>query len=198
MKKVDAVLLKVFLFGLPLLIVYAVFFYAYTMENAAMAGGLVEWLYNFGGLVFGALMALSVYLSFRLLVSGTFRETVLARLTLMRERDEREAMLTGKAAKTAMLTSLAILIFLFCLSCFQVSVSTLPPELAVDGKNKMISLGLSFNLLENAPPKVPGEGPQRGDIVSYTGLPFSSTAVILGLIVWQIIAYNYAMRRMLR
>jgi hypothetical protein len=49
-----------------------------------------------------------------------------------------------KRLDTAFLTSLAFLILLFCLSCFQVSIYRLPPEKAVDGKTGIVSLGLGF------------------------------------------------------
>jgi hypothetical protein len=153
-------------------------------------------LNSFAGLVFALWMALSLYLSARLMISGPFRDQVIARLTFIRERDEREAILTGKAARTTFLTSLAILIFLFCLSCFQVSIYRLPPERAVDGKTGIVSLGLGFNLLEHSKQDRPREIIEKKNIFSYTGLPVSSTTVILMLIVWQIISYNYLMRRL--
>ena len=130
------------------------------------------------------------------MVSEPFRDQVIARLTFMRERDEREALLTGKATRTTFLTSLAILIFLFCLSCFQVSIYRVPPERAVDGKTGIISLGLGFNLLEHTKQDSPKNIAEKKDIFSYTGLPVSSTTVILILIGWKIIAYNYSMRRL--
>jgi hypothetical protein len=114
----------------------------------------------------------------------------------MRERDEREALLTGKATRTTFLTSLAILIFLFCLSCFQVSIYRVPPERAVDGRTGFISLGVGFNLLEHIAQDTPEHLAEKKDIFSYTGLPVSSTTVILILILWQIISYNFLMYRL--
>lgn len=111
--------------------------------------------------------------------SGPFRDQVVARLTLIRERYEREAILTGKATRTTFLTSLAILIFLFCLSCFQASIYRLPPEKAVGGKTGTISLGLGFNLLERSEQDNRRETIEKMNIFSYTGLPVSSTTVIL-------------------
>jgi len=53
-------------------------------------------------------MALSLYLSIRLMISEPFRDHVLARLTFMRERDEREALLTGKATGTTLILMLIL------------------------------------------------------------------------------------------
>jgi hypothetical protein len=198
MKRLDSILLKSFLYGLPAFIVFAAFSYCYSLGVVNHANVYLNLLNSFAGLVFALWMTLSLYLSVRLMVSEPFRDQVLARLTFIRERDEREVILTGKATRTTFLTSLAILIFLFCLSCFQVSIYRLPQERAVDGKTGIISLGLGFNLLEHSKQDKPRETIEKKDIFSYTGLPVSSTTVILMLIVWQIISYNYSMWRLTR
>lgn len=196
MKKIDAIVLKVFLYGLPAVVVLGIFAYPYTLETINRAAGHVRLLYNLSGLVFAVWIAFSIYLSLRLMISRAFRDRVLTRLTFMRERDEREAILTGKAARTTFLTSLAILIFLFCLSCFQVSVYRLPPEKAVDGKTRAVTLGFGFNLLENPKGITRDQTIEKKDIFSYTGLPVSSATVILALMLWQIVSYNVSMRRL--
>lgn len=196
MKRLDSILLKLFLYGIPAVIVFAVYSYFYSSEVVNHANVYLNLLNSFAGFVFALWMSLSIYLSVRLMVSGPFRDKVLAKITFIRERDEREVILTGKATRTTFLTSLAILIFLFCLSCFQVSIYRLPPEKAIDGKTGIVSLGLGFNFLEHSKQDKPIETIEKKDIFSYTGLPVSSTTVILMLIVWQIISYNYSMRRL--
>ena len=74
----------------------------------------------------------------------------------------------------------------------------MPQDKAVDGKTGRITLGLGFNLLESSKQVRPPEAIQKTDIFSYTGLPISSTAVILLLIIWQIISYNYSMQRLIK
>jgi hypothetical protein len=196
MKRFDPVLLKVFLYGLPAVVVFAAFSYCYSLGVVNHADVYLRLLNSLAGLVIALWMTLSLYLSVRLMVSVPFRDQVIAKLTFIRERDEREAILTGKAARTTFLTSLAILIFLFCLSCFQVSIYRVPPERAVDGKTGIVSLGLGFNLLQHSKHDKPKDTIEKEDIFSYTGLPVSSTTVILMLIGWQIISYNYSMRRL--
>lgn len=198
MKRFDSVLLKVFLYGLPLVAVLAVFSYFYSIGVVKHGGDYVKFLNGFAGLVFAVWMMLSVLLSLRLIVSGPFRDRVIARITFIRERDEREAILTGKATKTAFLTSLAFLILLFCLSCFQVSIYRVPLEKAVDGKTGIVSLGFGFSLLEPDRQDRPEDTIERKDIFSYRGLPVSSSTIILMLIVWQIISYNYSMRQLMK
>jgi hypothetical protein len=196
MKKCDAILLKVFLYGLPLLVAAAVFSYCHA--SGVFSGGppVLEFINGIAGLVFGLWMALALYLSIRLMLSDAFRDRVLTRLTFVRERDEREALLTGRATRTTFMTSLAILIFLFCLSCFQVSVYRVEPEMAVNGNTGYISLGLGFSLLSPPHNGLPENAIE--DIFTYSGLPLSGSALILFLILWQVGCYNYSMRRLSR
>lgn len=200
MKKCDSILLKVFLYELPILMVYFISLFAFGLETAAQSNGYAKVWYDFGGCyIFGSWMIVSTYLSFRLMISEVFREKVLTKMTFLKERDEREVILTGQAAKNTMLTTIAILIFLFCLSCFQVSIYHVPPEQAVDGKDRVLALGLTFNLLEESSQhKNSQEEVEKEDIVSYTGLHISSSTVILGLIGWQIISYNYSMHHAIK
>lgn len=198
MKKFDSMLLKVFLRGLPVIAILAVFAYCYSAGMVNHNSGYNRSLNGFAGLGFALWMVLSVYLSIRLMVSGSFRNHVIGKITFIRERDEREAILTGKAAKTAFLTSIAFLILLFCLSCFHVSIYRVPPEKAVDGKTGFVTLGLGFDLLKYDKQDRPEDAIQKQDIFSYRGLPVSGTTIILMLIVWQIIFYNYSMRRLMR
>jgi hypothetical protein len=194
MKKFDSILLKVFLYELPVLLVYFISLFVFGLETAAQSNFYAKIWYNLGGCyIFGSWMIVSTYLSCRLMVSEVFRGKVLTKITFLKERDEREVILTGQAAKNTMLTTIAILIFLFCLSCFQVSIYRVPPEQAVDGKSRVLALGLTFDLLENSQQKISQEDVEKENIVSYIGLPISSSAVILGLIGWQIISYNYSM-----
>jgi hypothetical protein len=196
MKRFDSLLLKIFLYGLPAVVVLAAFSYFYSTGIVSHVYVYFRLLNLLAGLVIAGWMTLCLYLSVRLMVSGPFRDRVMAKLTFIRERDEREAILTGKATRTTFLTSLAILIFLFCLSCFQVSIYRVPKERAIDGKTGFVSLGLGFSLLEHSKQDRANDKIEKKDMFSYTGLPVSSTAVTLLLIIWQILCYNYSMRRL--
>ena len=198
MKRFDSTLLKAFLYGLPAMVIFAAFAYCYSTGVVNNSQVYLRLLNTLAGIIIAAWMVLSLYLSVRLMVSGPFRDQVLAKLTFIRERDEREAILTGKATRTTFLTSLAILIFLFCLSCFQVSIYRVPPERAIDGKTGMVSLGLGFSLLEHPKQDMARDTLETKDIFTYRGLPVSSTTVILLLILWQVISYNYCIRRSMK
>jgi hypothetical protein len=198
MKRFDTTLLKVFFCGLPVLAVLAGYSYLYSLGEISHDFGCNRIVNGSAGLVFALWMVLSVYLSVRLIVSGPFRDQVIAKITFIRERDEREVILTGKATKITFLTSLAFLILLFFLSCFQVSVYRVPQENAVDGKTGFITLGFGFDLLQRARQDRPEDRIQKKDIFSYRGLPLSSTTIILMLIIWEIVSYNYSMRQLMK
>ncbi len=198
MKRVDSLLLKIFLYGLPGLAFLVAFGYSYSLAAVAHVNPYANVLNTFSGFCFALWMVLSLYLSFRLIVSGPFRDQVIARITFRRERDEREAMLTGKATRITFLTSLAFLVLLFCLSCFQVSVYRVPPEKAVNGKTGFLTLGLSFSFLDQAKHVPTKDALERRNIFSYQGLPVSNATIILALIAWHILSYNYFMRRLMR
>jgi hypothetical protein len=198
MKRLDPILLKVFLYGLPLVAGFGVFSYFYSVGVVKNGSDYVGFLNGLAGLVIATWMTLSIYLSLKLIVSGLFRDQVIAKITFIRERDEREAILTGKATKTAFLTSLAFLILLFCLSCFQVSIYRIPLEKAVNGKTGVVSLGLGFSILEHGKQDRPEDISKEKVIFSYKGLPLSSATMILLLIAWQIISYNYSMWRLMK
>jgi hypothetical protein len=194
MKRCDSILLKVFLCGLPFIAVLVAVCHFYDPDGINH-NPYLQGLNSVCGLFFSVWMALTIYLSVRLMASGSLRDQVLTKLTFMRERDEREAMMAGRATRTAFLTSLAVLVFLFFLSCFQVSVYRVPPELAVNGKTGFLTLGVGFDMVQHADPARAAEKPHE-DLFSYTGLPLSTTAVILILIAWQVLSYNYTVRRL--
>jgi len=188
MKRFDSLLLKIFLGGIPIMAGMGIFAYFYA-NGMVKNSTFIEYMNGFAGLLIAVWMLLSLYLSARLVLCGEFRDMVMSGLTFIRERDERESILAGKAAKTAFLTTLSLLVFLFFLSCFHVSVYRVSKEYAVDGKTGHITLGVGFNLLDRDSREPPESMSRRMDIFSYTGLPLSSSAVILILIVWQLVSY---------
>jgi len=198
MRTSDRILSKIFLYGLPAVLGLALFcgFYERGFFKGPAAGLAV--LHDLTGLVLAVWMALTIYLSARLIVSEPFRDKVLARITFIKERDEREALLTGKATKTTFLATLALLFFLLCLSCFQVSVYRLPPEKAVNGKTGIVSLGVHVDLFQGPAARRQGQEIRRQDIFLYTALPVSATGIILLLIIWQVAWYNILMRRAIK
>jgi len=197
MNKLDGILLRIFIYEVPILLIWFISIFVLGLAANVQNNFYAEIWYDFGGcFILSSWMIITIYLSIRLIISDVLRDKILSKLILLRESDEREVKLTGEAAKTTMLTTMAVLILLFCLSCFQFSVSNLPTEQIIDGKTKEISLGLSFNASEQQAANSVQD--QVNNIISYSGLPISNTMLIIGIIGWQVVSYNYAMKHKLK
>lgn len=197
MNKLDGILLRVFIYEVPILLIWFISIFVLGLAADVQNNFYAEIWYDFGGcFILSSWMIITIYLSIRLIISDVLRDKILSKLILLRESDEREVKLTGEAAKTTMLTTMSVLILLFCLSCFQFSVSNLPTEQIIDGKTKEISLGLSFNASEQQAANSVQD--QVNNIISYSGLPISNTMLIIGIIGWQVVSYNYAMKHKLK
>jgi len=188
MKTMDQVILKVYKFLFPLAVglVIADTIHPFGRASAFNASA---------GILISVWLVMTFYLSIKLVASPTFRSSVLTRMARIRERDEREMMVSGRATRKAFLATLAVLIFGLCLSMFRLAVYRVPESQAVNGKTGTLAINLNWNLM--------GEkilGPQTGDQVAssyfaYPGMPFSATAIFLFLIVWQVFSYNYFVKR---
>jgi len=197
MNKLDGILLRIFIYEVPILLIWFISIFVLGLAADVQNNFYAEIWYDFGGcFILSSWMIITIYLSIRLIISDVLRDKILSKLILLRESDEREVKLTGEAAKTTMLTTMAVLILLFCLSCFQFSVSNLPTEQIIDGKTREISLGLSFNASEQQAANSVQD--QVNNIISYSGLPISNTMLIIGIIGWQVVSYNYAMKHKLK
>lgn len=197
MKKIDSIILKVFLYGFPVIIVMAVLL---NMQKNLHLLNNAAFLNDIFGIILMLWLILSVYLSIRLITSEALREKVLSKLTLIKESDEREERLTGKAMRATFLATIAILIILFFFSCLQFSLYKVDPQYAVNGKTGFVSIG--FNLYLSDTDRIENNStnsiPVKKDIFSYNGLPVSNTFLILLLILWQIVYYNLSMKRFLK
>jgi len=101
--------------------------------------------------------------------------------------------LTGKAARTTLLTSLAILIFLFVFPVSRFPFIGSPRKKPLMAKPGCFHWAFGFKLLESSIQDTPDHAIQKQDIFSYKGLP-SPAQTKSGMIIWQIISYNYSMR----
>ena len=185
MKKFDSILLKIFFYECPIIFIFMCSYTFFPLEALAKTSFAVSLWYNIcGGVIFLSWILIAVYISIKMLLSHTFRHIILSKITFMRERDEREIFMTGQAAKNTMLTTLAILIFLFCLSCFNFSYKT------TNNNSHDVSWGISFSLTNET-----NAAEQPNNDVSYSGLPISNSIILLGLIGLQIFSYNHYMKR---
>ena len=134
-----------------------------------------------------------------LVVNKTARELTINRIAGLKDRDERETMISGNAAKTTFITSISILIFLFFLSVFQFQVRHLPPEEMLNGKSKTMSISFGFKLFEDSESASTHtlSEPQPGAIILTKDIPLTKSSLLLLLIVWQLFSFRMSMRKQL-
>jgi len=195
-QKVDSALSRMFVLGLPLIVLLAIGMSFVDQDSITTQPAVIQTLHGLAGLLFGLWMSVAVYISARLVFSKPTRNTILPRLVFLRERDEREAFLTGNATKTNFLITFAILILLLCLNVFHVSFYQAPPDQAPSDKNNVVTLSVDFSLIDHITEEKKGNATGGSkSFVNYSGLPISKTAILLFLIIWQIASYNYLMKQ---
>jgi hypothetical protein len=129
--------------------------------------------------------------------SKALRNSVLARLSGMKERDEREVQITGRALKSSYLGSMTILLCLLSISFIQITFSKKSVDHLKPGElPRSISLGYAAKLADPDAIVMKKEG---YDIyIQYNGVPLSTIALIMILLIWQIVSYRYVSQKALR
>jgi hypothetical protein len=120
------------------------------------------------------------------------RERTLKRLANLKERDEREQYITGKASRAAYISSLSLLILLLFFSIFSLNVYRAPESEAINGKRGTVAIGLRFNLLDKSRVET---NPSGEVLFESKDIPLSKSAILLGLIIWQLAIFNVSARR---
>ena len=121
------------------------------------------------------------------------QELTIKRLAGIKERDEREEIITGHAARRSFVSTTSFLIFLFFLSSMQVNIARNPDQ-AVDGKKSSLTLGLKFSPTDE-PRTVSEDGK---NIYEHRDIPLSKSAILLIVLVWQVSSFRIRVRRDLK
>lgn len=130
---------------------------------------------------------LLIYILVALLIMPGFRDAVFARLARIRDRDERESHIIGRASRFSFFSTLALLVFLLFFATLNISVARIPADRAIDGKRHSLSIGLSFNMWEHGQ-----EGDDAGNVVLSTdSLKFSKQIILIFLIAWHMGTFLY-------
>ena len=136
--------------------------------------------------------AVLILFLFILVFNKQSREMTLTRLTNIKERDEREEVITEKASKMTYISSLSILILFLFLSVFTINIHRVPQDQAINGKTGSVSIGLHFNFFDS--PQVKTN--TKGEIIFESkDIPLSKSAILLVLIAWQLMTFNLAARK---
>lgn len=115
------------------------------------------------------------------------REHTLRRLANVKERDEREEFITGKAARVTYIATLSLMIFLFFCSVFSVSLVKFPENKTINGKHYALNFSLGYGIFEDSNMKKSEEKNRVFDSKYYS---LSTPTVILILIFWQLITFT--------
>ncbi len=154
-----------------------------------------ERMYTFGTSAWDSVIVILIglwgvsvaYVASRFIVNGSFRERALRKISGIRERDEREELLVGRASKAYVLFNFAVLLILLFASTFHYRVTR-------EGTNSLYTVTIGhFDFSQ--PAQISASQEAGREIREYTN-PVSNTALILFLLCLQIFIFRGFFRRL--
>ncbi|OAI46484.1 hypothetical protein AYO45_01705 [Gammaproteobacteria bacterium SCGC AG-212-F23] len=126
-----------------------------------------------------------------MVIIPNMREKALRRLANLKERDEREEYITGKASRAAYISTLSLMIFFLFFSLISINISKVQkPNIANHRYTMHLGLGFSFfnqqEIVKNHDEEV---------IFDSKDMSLSSSVIIFMLLSWQLIVFNFISRR---
>ena len=154
-------------------------------------------LYRIAFAQFVLWILISWLFSITMFFSRNNREIFLKKLSGIKERDEREIQIVGKALRTSYLTTMTILLSLLFLSMFHFEVAVNSADTIESGQERGYwGVGLAYNPINPWAITTQKEG--YDSYFSYYGLPISPPSLILLLLIWQIVSFRVVSRRALK
>jgi len=139
----------------------------------------------------------SLFYSVSMLFSRNNREIFIKKLSGVKERDEREVQIVGKALRASYLTTMAILVVLLFISMVHIEVSKMSADRVEPGEPRgWAGLAVGFETL--VPDALITQKEGYDVYFESHGLPLSMTIVILILLVWQIVSFRFVIRRAMK
>lgn len=136
-----------------------------------------------------------------LVVAPNIREKTLWRLANLKERDEREQAITGKASRVTYISTLSLTLFFLFFSICSFKVTSLPKGHEMDAhQSRRVNINFHFSFLNKAKEdiavhKIPIEEKVLFDSEK---IILSTSAILLILLCWQLSAFNITARKALR
>jgi hypothetical protein len=142
---------------------------------------------------------LILFLTF-MVVAPNIREKTLWRLANLKERDEREQAITGKASRVSYISTLSLTLFFLFFSMFSLKISSLPKGDGWPHESRQVSIGLHFSFLNQAKEDIAVHKAPIEEKVIFDSkkINLSSSAILLILLCWQLSAFNITARKALR
>ena len=189
MSKIIRLIQSYLIFGLPFVLI-CMLWQTFQSPNETATGMLrVVWTILGCNLMFWFAM-LIVFLSILVIVPSV-RDKTLRRLASIKERDEREQYITGRAARMTYISTLSLTILLLFLSVFSLNI---PKKLGSEGENHKhsASISLAFSLFEESSAK---NLSKEEVLFDSNTIRLSQPAILLMLLIWQIVIFNFAARK---
>lgn len=142
---------------------------------------------------------LAIITIIKLLFSSNYREELLSKIGMIKERDEREVEVTGFASKFSMVASIALLLFLLFFNSINLSLLKYKNNLiGLDGQPKhgRLSLGFGFRLFDSKAIDYVNNDTEKH--VEYKELPITKTGIIVLMIFWQVGTFHFSVRRKMK
>lgn len=195
MNKFDKILGRFVIFSVPLVLTLLVWgWISGNPDELSRSEGMTRLLWDTLGWNFMIWILCSLYLVIKMVIKKKFRDIILSKIAGVRERDERESLISGEAAKFSFLSTIAMLFLLLFLSIFTITVAKNPYGLDKSGKRGYISIGMNFfPFSKDVPEKKIID--KNLEILTYTGIPLSSSMVIVLILLWQLGSYKFIIRR---
>jgi hypothetical protein len=191
MNKLVRLIQNYLIVGFPFVI--ALFLWEYFLDkNSNMTTGTLRAILSINVMVW--MSALIVFL-IMLVILPAVREKTLRRLANIKDRDEREEYITGKAARDSYIATLSLMIFLFFMSIFTLQLRPITENQGIKGKpHWALEMNIGFQFVDKA---------ASNDIVTMKSKPVFSTenitpskpAMILILMCWQLLIFNLSARK---
>lgn len=193
MNKFDRILMKYFIVYIPalvLLIMLSLFIARDQSTNALILPDPINTLFGVTLIIW---ILTSLYLFIKMIISQTFRDQTLKKVLKVKETDEREALISGEAAKISMLSTMAFLLFILFLSTLNIQIHKKPGAQLWEMK-KEHSLTIGFDPFMQ-PPQA---SPLDVEVITYTGLPLPTPILLIIVFFWQLGAFHLVSNRMMK
>jgi len=128
-----------------------------------------------------------------LVVIPQAREMTLRRLANIKERDEREEYITGKASRVTYISTLSLLILLLFFSMFSITVERLPKTQNLKSPHHALKLGFKFSPFEDL--QSFANKSKNNIIFGYEKITLSKSSLLLILLIWQLVIFNLSARK---
>jgi len=189
MNKLFRIVRYYLLFGFPFVIAFIFFAYLNNHDSHVWQSTLRS--------ILSVNLMLWISFLFIFLVMLVFmpmaREKTLRHLANLKERDEREQYITGKAARVSYIASLSLMILLFFISIVDVQYRPIIENQGIPNKpQRAVEISVGFRLFD---PVFTSNQVKSQSGFTTENSKLSTSAVILILMCWQLFIFNLAAKR---